>query len=305
MHFYRNPFIPIYNPDMMRSILFLFLFFVSGLAFSQQLPVHWDELTASDWPAALEKSNQTCILPIGVLEKHGPHSPLGTDLIHVREWAAHATKQEYAVVFPDYFYGQINEARQQPGTFALPSHVIYDLLEATCDEIARNGFKKIVILNGHGGNPEFLHFFMQSLLNKRHDYVVYLYEPKSNDQEYNKAYLKMHKSDPNNDMHAGERETATLLYYRPDLMKMDRAASQSGADQKRLTLPDIYTPIWWYSSFPNHYSGEGAKATTEFGKFVADHEIATFLKALRTIKNDTKTLGLQNEFYDRVDHLNK
>src|SRR4051812_673949 len=161
----------------MRYLLVVVLLSLAGIGFSQTLPARWDELTASDWKAALDKSARTCILPIGILEKHGPHSPLGTDLIHVREWASRATQQEYAVVFPDYFYGQINEARHQPGTFALPARVTFDLLEATCDEIARNGFTKIVILNGHGGNPEFLQFFMQSFLNKRHAYAIYLYAP--------------------------------------------------------------------------------------------------------------------------------
>jgi creatinine amidohydrolase len=289
---------------MKPYLLLLFALLFAGYTFAQDIPARWDELVASDFPKALEKSSKTCILPIGILEKHGPHSPIGTDLIHVREWANHAVKEEYAVIFPDYFYGQINEARHQPGTFALPSKVIWDLLEATCDEIARNGFDKIVILNGHGGNPEFLHFFMQSLLNKRHNYAVYLYEPQ-NDKAYTAEYRKMHKSDLATDEHAGESETSILLYYRPDLMRMDRAANESGADQKRSNVPDLYTPIWWYSSYPNHYAGEGAKATTEFGKFITDHEIASFVKALKVVKADTKTLQLQNEFYDRVDNLGK
>jgi creatinine amidohydrolase len=286
----------------MKAFLFFALFFVCGSVFAQDLPARWDELTATDWQNALDKSSKTCILPFGILEKHGPHSPLGTDLIRVREWAAHAVKQEYAVVFPDYFYGQINEARQQPGTFALPAQLIYNLLEATCDEIARNGFNKIVILNGHGGNPEFIHFFMQSFLNKRHNYVIYLYTPQ-NDDEYAAQYKKMHKSDMASDQHAGESETSDMLYYRPDLMRMDRATSQSGANQKRLNLPGVYTPIWWYAAYPNHYAGEGAKATPEFGKFIAEHEIAEFAKVLKEIKADTTTLKLQNEFYDRVDNL--
>ncbi|MEP6614480.1 MAG: creatininase family protein [Mucilaginibacter sp.] len=285
------------------TLLIALLF--SATAFAQDIPARWDELVASDFPKALEKSSKTCILPIGILEKHGPHSPIGTDLIHVREWAARAVKSEYAVVFPDYFYGQINEARHQPGTFALPSDIIYKLLEATCDEIARNGFDKIVILNGHGGNPEFLHFFMQSLLNKRHNYAVYLYSPGRADADYNKQYRQMHKSPMANDQHAGEDETSVLMYYRPDLMRMDRASNESGADQKRSDLPNLYTPIWWYSSYPNHYAGEGDKSTTEFGKFITEHEIASFIKALKEVKEDNKTIPLQNEFFDRVDKLNK
>lgn len=286
----------------MKPFLFIVSFLICSSAFAQEVPARWDELTATDWQAALDKSSQTCILPFGILEKHGPHSPIGTDLIHVREWAARATKQEYAVVFPDYFYGQINEARQQPGTFALPAQLIYNLLEATCDEIARNGFKKIVILNGHGGNPEFIRFFMQSFLNKRHNYAIYFYDPE-NDAAFQAQYRKMHKSDLRGDEHAGESETSVLMYYRPDLMRMDRAASQSGADQKRQNLPGVYTPIWWYASFPNHYAGEGAKATSEFGKFITDNEIASFIKVLKEIKADTTTIKLQDEFYDKVDNL--
>ncbi len=289
----------------MKRHLLLFLALVfSGYAFAQEIPARWDELVNSDFPKALEKSHRTCILPIGILEKHGPHAPIGTDLIHVREWAAHAVKEEYAVIFPDYFYGQINEARQQLGTFALPSHIIYELLEATCDEIARNGFDKIVILNGHGGNPEFLEFFMQSLLNKRHNYAVYLYTAAA-DANYDKEFQKMHKSDIKGDLHAGEWETSVLLYYRPDLMRMERAADQNGANQNRDPLPGLYTPIWWYANFPNHYAGEGGKANTEYGKFISDHEIASFVSALGEVKNDTKTLQLQNEFYDRVDKVGK
>lgn len=72
--------------------------------------------------------------------RHISEFPFLQQLIQVREWAARATKKEYAVVFPDYFYGQINEARHQPGAFALPERVVWDMLEATCDEIARNGF---------------------------------------------------------------------------------------------------------------------------------------------------------------------
>jgi len=284
--------------------IFIFLVFITSYSFAQELPARWDELTANEWSKALDKSAKTCILPIGILEKHGPHSPLGTDLIHVREVAARAVKNEYAVVFPDYYYGQINEARQQPGTFALPSRIIYDLLEATCDEIARNGFDKIVILNGHGGNPEFLRFFMQSQLNKRKNYVVYLYTPEQ-DAAYVEKYKKMSKSDPSGDMHAGERETSTLLYLRPDLMRMAQAEKESGANQDRLAVPGVYTPIWWYAGFPNHYAGEGAKATKELGQLIVEHEISSFTKALKAVKADATALKLQNEFYDKVEKVRK
>jgi len=271
----------------------------TSAAAPQDLPARWDELTASDWPKAIERSAATCILPIGILEKHGPHAPIGSDLIHVREWAARATRREYAVVFPDYFYGQIYEARHQPGTFALPPRLVLEMLESTCAEIGRNGFKKIVIVNGHGGNPNLLRYFIQSQLGQRHDYVVYFFDP-APDPAVDEQVKKLRKSDPAGDQHAGERETSTLLYLRPDLVQMDRATAESGANQKRLMLPDLYTAIWWYASYPNHYAGEGGKATAELGRVLTEARIDALVRALKAVKADQSAPALQKEFFDRV-----
>jgi creatinine amidohydrolase len=277
----------------------LALALAASLAAAQELPSRWDELTAADWPRAMEKSAATIILPIGILEKHGPHAPMGSDLIHVREWSARAARREYAVVFPDFYYGQINEARHQPGTFSLPPRVVWDLLEATCDELGRNGFKKILIVNGHGGNPELIRYFLQTQLGRRRDYVTYFFTPQD-DPAVSVKVQALRQSDPAEDMHAGERETSTLLYLRPDLVQMDRAASESGANQKRLALPDLYTPIWWYAGFPNHYAGEGAKATAELGRVLSEARIDALVRALRAVKADQSAPALQKEFFDRV-----
>ncbi len=284
--------------------LFIVLLMLIGCAAAQDLPSRWDELTASDWARAQERAAYTCVLPIGILEKHGPHVPIGSDLIQAREWAARATRIEYAVVFPDFFYGQINEARHQPGTFALPSRVVWDLLDATCEEIARNGFKKIVIVNSHGGNPQLLRYFVQSQLERPRDYVVYFYEPAA-DPALAEEIKKVRKSDPAGDMHAGERETSVLLYLRPELVRMQRAKQESGENQKRLSLPDLYTAIWWYADFPNHYAGEGDKATRELGQLITDHQVETLARAIRAAKADTKALELQKEFFNRVKGSSK
>lgn len=59
-----------------------------------------------------------------------------------------------------------------------------------------------------------------------------------------------------------------MMISRPELVHMDRVASESGADQKRLDLPDgIYTGIWWYARFPEHYAGDAAGANRALGEF--------------------------------------
>ncbi len=283
----------------MRLSAFLLLLAVFS-AGAQNLPVKWEELVTSDWDEALKRSGYTCILPMGVLEKHGPHAPMGSDLIHAREWAERAAKIEYAVVFPEFIYGQVYEAMHQPGTFTIPSDLMWSLLQATVDEIARNGFKRILILNGHGGNNHFIRYFIQAQLEKRRDFAVYLHTP-SSDPELNEKIRQMRKSDPSYDGHAGERETSTLLYLRPDLVLQERADDESGKNQARLNLPDLYTGIWWYASYPNHYAGEGSAGSYKLGKLITDYQVETIVRNLRVIKNDEKTLELQNEFYDRIE----
>src|SRR5678810_893004 len=118
----------------------------------QKLSVHWEELTAADFTKGIQKSGGTCMLPFGILEKHGPHLPLGTDLLDVRYAALHAAAEEYAVVFPEYYFGQIFEARHEPGTIAYSRELQLQLLQETTNEMSRNGCKKVIIVNGHGGN---------------------------------------------------------------------------------------------------------------------------------------------------------
>ena len=248
---------------------------------------------------ALEKSNYTCILPIGILEKHGPQAPIGSDLIRVRELSARATKKEYAVVFPDYFYGQINEAKHQYGTFSLPSKLAMEMLEATCQEIGRNGFKRIIIVNVHGGNPQMIRYFIQNQLENKRDYAVYFFDPKTPKDIAEKA-AKLRKSDPSFDMHGGENETSILLHLRPDLVKLDRSSSESGANQNRLQLSeDLYTAIWWYAFFPNHYAGQAEVSSAELGKLIVDSKIESLVNAIKAVKEDSQTLKLQEAFFNR------
>lgn len=260
--------------------------------------VHWEELTAAEFRAAIARAGGACLLPFGIIEKHGPHLPLGNDLLNVRYAALHAAEQEYAVVFPEYYFGQIFEAKHEPGTIAYSRGLQLQLLQETTDEMARNGCKKIIIVNGHGGNNSLLPFFAQTQLETPREYVVYVQGlARSGPGE------PAHRSNPATDMHAGESETSMSMIARPDLVHLDRAAQESGADQARVKLPDgLYTGIWWYARFPNHYAGEGAAASRELGEFEAKTWITAIVQAIRAVKADQESLRLQNEFYERSKH---
>lgn len=268
----------------------------SNSSSSGKLSVHWEELTASDFRDGIHRSQGTCLLPFGILEKHGPHLPIGTDLLDVRYAALHAAEQEYAVVFPEYYFGQIAEAKHEPGTMAYSRSMQMALLQETTDEMARNGCKKILIVNGHGGNDSLLPYFCQTQLDKPHDYVVYFFDERTPQHGGPERTDKL-------DMHAGQSETSKMMIARPDLVHQDRARNESGADQKRSKLPeDVYTGIWWYTRFPNHYSGDGSIANKELGKYQMDWWIESIGKAIKAVKDDDVSLKLQNEFYEKSSH---
>ncbi|HEY2857016.1 MAG TPA: creatininase family protein [Terracidiphilus sp.] len=268
-------------------------------AHAQKLSPKWEELTAPDFIQAIHQSQGVCVLPFGIIEKHGPHLPLGTDLLDVRFAVINAVQQEYAVVFPEYYFGQIFEAQQQPGTVAYSLTTQLTLLQETVKEMARNGCKKVVIVNGHGGNNSLLPLFAQSQMATPRDYVVYVFGL-PNDRVPGRPAMK---SDPKNDMHAGETETANMLIARPDLVHIDRADSQSGAYQDRQNLPEnVYTGIWWYARFPNHYSGVGSAATKELGEFDQKAWSSQIAEALKAIKADDQSLKIQNEYFEKISH---
>jgi creatinine amidohydrolase len=267
------------------------------LASAQKLSVKWEDLTAGDFVKGIQQSKGVCLLPIGIIEKHGPHLPLGTDLLNVRYAAEHGAEQEYAVVFPSYYFGQIFEAKHEPGTVAYSVDIQLKLLQETTDEMARNGCKKIIIVNGHGGNEHLLPYFAQAQLDRQRDYVVYVL-----DGERSKPGGPAKKS-TGVDYHAGENESSNLLYTHPELAHIDRASSESGADQKRITLPtELYTGIWWYARFPEHYSGDGSPATKELGEWNMKNWIEAVVDCIKAVKADDNSLRIQNEFYEKSKH---
>lgn len=266
--------------------------------------MQWENLTTPKFAEAVQRSEGVCLLPLGVIEKHGDHLPLGTDLFIGREMALRAATLEPAVVFPPYFFTQIFEARHTPGTIAIASGVMYDLLQATCDEIARNGLKKIILVNAHGGNRHFLQHFIMLQLERPKDYVVYLPRPDTwaRDAAYEEAWARMRQSTIR-DEHAGEGETSTMLAIAPDLVDLTPLPTDEGVSLDRLAhlhAAQVYTAIGWYADFPHHYSGRGEFGTAEKGEFILEDRARKLARLTRLVKEDTVAPALQAEFFGRL-----
>jgi creatinine amidohydrolase len=278
--------------------IFLFVPLLPQASSVQSIPFRMEELTSPQFVAAVAKAGGVCVIPMGIIEKHGPHLPLGTDLFEAREVATTAARKEYAVVFPPYFTGQIFEARHQPGAMAYSTDLMWKMLEETCSELSRNGLKKIILLNGHGGNNSFVQYFCQAQLATPKDYIVVLFQP-SPDESSQKAINALKKT--THDGHAGEEETSMMYFIRPDLVHSEIAKSQSGEDQARLKdLLFGYTGIWWYARFPNHYAGDGSQYSKELGELLIKSDADQLAELISYLKKSNSIETLTKEFNDKA-----
>jgi creatinine amidohydrolase len=259
--------------------------------------MRWEELTADEFAAAVAQCGGVCLIALSVVERHGHHLPLGTDTYIGREILSRAAALEPAIVFPDYIFTQIPEARHLAGTISIDGDLMIRLLDNVCREVARNGLKKVVLVNSHGGNRGLITLFNMLPLYAPRDYVVYLVDP---------IMVAMGGQvelpwDRATDGHAGPGETSMILKIRPDLVRMDRIPDDGeGTALNRLQAlreAGVQTGIWWYADHPTHYSGDARTATADAGDRLLEAMSQAVARAVRAIKADSQAGRLQEEFY--------
>jgi len=259
--------------------------------------MQWEELTASQFEEAAIQ-HQVCVLPIGVLEKHGNHLPLGTDMMIANAVCETAAKIESAIVFPYYFFGQINEGMHYPGTIAVSHRLMLDNLLAMCDEIGRNGIKKILIISGHGGNGHFLNFFSQEMPRLDRDYQVYIGTAYNFTPDQNKKINETANFGPN-DYHAGKMETSILMHVRNDLVNLAAQTPNEGVSLDRLEeiqKRGIHTGLNWYANHPYHYAGDHTTSNADLGAMIFDIMIENVVKDIKAVKADNESHAMIREF---------
>jgi creatinine amidohydrolase len=100
--------------------------------------MQWENLTALDFEKAVRRCEGVGIIPVGVIETHASHLPLGTDMLIAHWTACHAAEREPAIVFPAYPYGINTESVHLPGAVNVRRKLVFALLENICDEMSRN-----------------------------------------------------------------------------------------------------------------------------------------------------------------------
>ncbi len=281
----------------------------------------WEELREEEFAAAIERSGGLCVLPIGCIEKHGQHLPVGTDSLHGIGIAERAAELCDACVFPAAMwlgdvvtYHPLTEPAKvhMSGYICMEPHRLVETLTELCEEIARNGFTKILIVNSHGGNAPMLDFFLRAYSYKPRDHaVMWTYSLAFAGMEPRKMYkraLAARKGDfkmlTDEDMetlsrfaetgcgggHADLRETGLIMGLHPELAAPDRFTAESGLSTHRadyLENEGIHTGYTWISNFPNAYEGYAPIVCSEtLGQAMVKISVDRLCKIMRRLKAD-------------------
>ena len=91
----------------------------------------WENLREEEFEEAISQSKGLCIVPVGCLEKHGQHLPVGTDVIHITEIAKRAAEKETACIFPTMYFGEKTGSGEFKGTVIFSSQLRQQILEET------------------------------------------------------------------------------------------------------------------------------------------------------------------------------
>ncbi|RLF22388.1 MAG: creatininase family protein [Thermoprotei archaeon] len=242
----------------------------------------WEELPYGEIEK-LAAEGYVVILPVGSMEVHGPHLPLGTDALLAYKASVEAARREKAIVLPPLFYAYVPENRHFPGTISLHGETLLKLLEEICDEVARSGFNKILIVNGHGGNSHLLRLFLREMLFRNKPYKVYaiidawgLFREEIEKVKETKIIG-----------HAGEIETSLVMYAYPDLCRMEKVKGEAKLGTKQLQLlPGLETPVDWICYAVEGYVGDPRAASAEKGKRLFESWVKALVEVIRMVRED-------------------
>jgi creatinine amidohydrolase len=244
----------------------------------------WEQMT---WPEIeiYLKAVDTVILPCGAIEQHGPHLPVDIDYYDAKHLAyevAAACKDPKPLVLPTIPFGVSFHHDDFKGTLSVTNDALSKFVYDLGMSLAKNGVKKIVILNGHGDNAPTLNYAAQMIIRDT-DMFVCVDTGETSDIVLYKLI------DTPNDIHAGEIETSTSLALRPDMVQMDKAVNETVKFGSTYLDYDNDSGVNWYvhthKISESGVMGDPTKATAEKGKKMWELMILHMVRFVESIKN--------------------
>ncbi|MEJ8767293.1 creatininase family protein [Oceanobacillus sp. HCA-5259] len=225
------------------------------------------------------KRKKVAVLPIGAVEAHGPHLPLGTDNLLARRLSEKLAELIDAFILPTLPYGQVWSLKNFPGSINVSNNSLISLIYDIGESLYRQGFKIFVMVNGHLGNA----VAMKEAARKLYDSfpelkVVYLFYPGTG-----KIVEEIRESPASHGtyFHACEIETSYMLYLAPEFVHMEKAID----GKSNIQLSADVTPTPWEEITDSAVLGDATLATSEKGEKVIQVALENMVKLIEEMKD--------------------
>jgi creatinine amidohydrolase len=226
---------------------------------------------------ALDGERTLVVLPVGAVEQHGPHLPVQTDAIIAQALLARALelREDDGRVWalPVQAYGKSNEHTGFAGTFALSAETLARTLREIAAGVAASGLRRLMFLNGHGGNTDVLDYVARDVRAE-----LALVCVSAHPFRFGLGAGVVSDAEEGFGIHAGEYETSLLLAVAPELVRVERFAPELPAlrsSLSRLSLKGAATVGWITRDLSASGTiGDPRGATAEKGRAIVDAEAA-------------------------------
>ena len=217
-----------------------------------------------------DKENVVIIQPVGAIEQHGPHLPLAVDSTISLGVLGKALEQLpeniFAYALPCLYYGKSNEHSGFPGTISLSAETLLSVIKEVALGIYRSGFRKLVLMNSHGGQPQIMEIAARDLHQEHPDFAVF---PLFTWRVPHTAGDLLTAKEREYGIHAGDAETSIMLSLLPEQVQMERAVKEypQGLPEDSLLDMEGKLPFAWLTKelSTSGVMGDATVATKEKG----------------------------------------
>ena len=234
-----------------------------------------------------DKQNVVIIQPVGAIEQHGLHLPLAVDSAISLGVLGKALEQLEpditAYALPCLYYGKSNEHSGFPGTITLNATTLLSTIEEMAASIYRSGFRKLVLMNSHGGQPQIMEIAARDIHQEHPDFAVF---PLFTWRVPHIAGELLTDKEREYGIHAGDAETSIMLSLLPEQVKMERAVKEyPPVPQDSLLDMEGKLPFSWLTKelSQSGVMGDATTATKEKGDRILQSVADGWVQVIRDI----------------------
>lgn len=221
------------------------------------------------------------LLPLGAVEFHAAHLPLGTDNLLAEAIAKKvAARLDQALILPPLSYGQVWSLQDFPGTLSISNELLSGLIVQIGRSLLRQGLKILAVINAHMGNRDAMVAAARVLFAEGMKVLYLTYPGVAEVQKQVLESPKVHDTF----FHACEIETSYMLYLAPEHVDMDKAI----CDYPEIPPDFNATPTPWREITKTAVLGDATLATAEKGKAIIDVAVENMVQIIGKAREDAK-----------------